>query len=76
MEFLKEVVPYYKGDKDSGIQESGTVLDHMKRALDFTRNDKGQHGLPHLGFADWNDTVNLRTGAESLFNTHLYGRGL
>ena len=76
MEFLKEVIPYYKEKKESQLQESGTVLDHMKRALDFTRNDKGRHGLPHLGFADWNDTVNLRTGAESLFNAHLYGKDL
>ncbi len=76
MKFLKEVIPYYEKDKDSQHQESGTVMDHMKRALSFTSNDKGQHGLPHLGFADWNDTVNLRTGSESLFNTHLYGKGL
>jgi cellobiose phosphorylase len=76
MEFLEEAIPYYKEKKESQLQESGTVLDHMKRALDYTRNDKGQHGLPHLGFADWNDTVNLRTGAESLFNTHLYGKDL
>ncbi len=76
MEFLEEVIPYYKEKKESQLQESGTVLDHMKRALDYTRNDKGQHGLPRLGFADWNDTVNLRTGAESLFNTHLYGKDL
>jgi cellobiose phosphorylase len=76
MEFLEEIIPYYDEKKESRLQESGTVLDHMKRALDFTRNDKGQHGLPHLGFADWNDTVNLRTGAESLFNTHLYGKAL
>ncbi len=76
MEFLKEVIPYYEKDKDGQPREKGTVLDHMKRALNFTRNDKGQHGLPHLGFADWNDTINLRTGAESLFNTHLYGKGL
>jgi len=76
MGFLNEVITYYEKDKDGKRQESGTVLDHMKRALDFTRNDKGRHGLPHLGFADWNDTVNLRTGAESLFNTHLYGKGL
>jgi len=76
MEFLKEVVPYYEKEKNGRSQESATVLDHMKRALNFTSNDKGQHGLPHLGFADWNDTVNLRTGAESLFNTHLYGKSL
>lgn len=76
MKFLKEVIPYYEKDKDGQPQESGTVLDHMKRALNFTMNDKGQHGLPLLGFADWNDTVNLQTGAESLFNTHLYGKDL
>jgi len=76
MKFLEEIIPYYKDSKDERSRESGTVLDHMKRALNFTGNDKGMHGLPHLGFADWNDTVNLRTGAESLFNTHLYGKGL
>jgi len=76
MEFLEEIIPYYDEKKESRLQESGTVLDHMKKALDFTRNDKGKHSLPHLGFADWNDSVNLRTGAESLFNTHLYGKDL
>lgn len=76
MKFLKEVIPYYEKDKDGQPQESGTVLDHMKQALNFTMNDKGQHSLPLLGFADWNDTVNLQTGAESLFNTHLYGKDL
>jgi cellobiose phosphorylase len=29
-----------------------------------------------LGFADWNDTVNLRRGAESLFSACLYGKAL
>ncbi len=29
-----------------------------------------------LGFADWNDTINLRTGAESLFTANLYGKAL
>jgi cellobiose phosphorylase len=32
--------------------------------------------LPLLGFADWNDTVNLRSGAESLFTANLYGSAL
>jgi cellobiose phosphorylase len=44
--------------------------------LTFTRTDTGAHGLPLLGFADWNDTINLATGAESLFTSHLYGRAL
>lgn len=75
-DFLDEVIPYYEKDRDGNPEDRGTVMDHLKRAINFTKNDKGIHGLPHLGFADWNDTVNLRTGAESLFNTHLYGKGL
>ena len=76
IDFLNEAVPYYEKDGEGRPEDSGTVTDHMKRALNFTKNDKGKHSLPHLGFADWNDTVNLRAGAESLFNTHLYGKGL
>jgi cellobiose phosphorylase len=74
--FLDEVVPYYEKDKIDRPLESGTVLDHMRRALEFTRNNVGAHGLPLLGFADWNDTVNLRASAESLFLANLYGKAL
>jgi len=48
----------------------------LKRAVAFTAQDTGAHGLPLLGFADWNDTVNLKTGAESLFVANLYGKAL
>jgi cellobiose phosphorylase len=44
--------------------------------LAFTKYDTGRHGLPLLGFADWNDTVNLPKGAESLFTANLYGKAL
>ncbi len=74
--FLGEVIPFYEKDKQEQPIESGTVLDHLKRAIEFTHGDVGQHGLPHLGFADWNDTINLATGAESLFSANLYGRAL
>jgi cellobiose phosphorylase len=74
--FLDEVIPYYEKDKQERPLENGTVLDHLKRAIEFTRNDVGQHGLPRLGFADWNDTINLAEGAESLFSANLYGRAL
>jgi cellobiose phosphorylase len=74
--FLEEVLPYYEKDKTGQPLESGTVLDHLRRALEFTRKDVGAHGLPLLGFADWNDTVNLRAGAESLFSANLYGKAL
>jgi cellobiose phosphorylase len=74
--FLNEVIPYYEKDKSEQPVEAGTVLDHLRRAIEFTRNHMGAHGLPLLGFADWNDTVNLRAGAESLFTANLYGKAL
>jgi cellobiose phosphorylase len=52
------------------------VREHLRRALAFTASHVGAHGLPLLGFADWNDTVNLAAGAESLFLANLYGRAL
>jgi cellobiose phosphorylase len=74
--FLDEVIPFYEKDKSGNPLETAAVLDHVKRALTFTCTDLGSHGLPRLGFADWNDTINLATGAESLFSAHLYGRAL
>lgn len=74
--FLDEIIPFYDKDKQGNVLESGSVLEHLKRGLEFTRHDTGQHGLPLLGFADWNDTVNLPTGAESLFTANLYGKAL
>jgi len=76
MELLSEPLPYYEKDKTGKPLEGGTVLDHLRRALAFTRGDTGQHGLPKLGFADWNDTVNLPAGAESVFTANLYGKAL
>lgn len=74
--FLKTEIPFYEKDKEELPIESASVLEHLRRALEFTRTNVGQHGLPLLGFADWNDTVNLPTGAESLFNANLYGKAL
>jgi len=74
--FLDGEIAFYEKDKQERLLECGTVLDHLKRAIEFTHNDVGQHGLPRLGFADWNDTINLATGAESLFSANLYGRAL
>jgi len=73
---LKEKTPYYEKNKIGKPVESGSVLQHLERAIDFTRSDIGGHGLPLLGFADWNDTINLPKGAESLFTANLYGRAL
>jgi cellobiose phosphorylase len=76
LRFLDEIIPYYEKDPSGKPVHKGTVLDHLRRAVAFTRNDLGAHGLPLLGFADWNDTVNLKKGAESLFTACLYGRAL
>ncbi len=46
---LDEVVPYFESD------ESGTVLDHIKRTIDYMSNDTGTRGLSLQHFADWND---------------------
>jgi cellobiose phosphorylase len=75
-QFLTEDIPFYEKDKQGNPFSSGTVMEHLQRALSFTQNDTGRHGLPLLGFADWNDTVNLPKGAESLFSAHLYGKAL
>ena len=76
MDFLNEDIPFYDKDKYDNPIESKNVLEHLKRALQFTKNNTGKHGLPLLGFADWNDTVNLPKGSESIFNANLYGLSL
>jgi len=76
LEFLNAVIPFYDKNNDGLPLESGTVMEHLVRAIEFTHDHTGQHGLPLLGFADWNDTVNLPAGAESVFNANLYGYAL
>ena len=58
--FLDEVIPY--ADRDSG-----TVYDHLLRAVDFTRNHLGPHGMPAGLYADWNDCLRLGENGESVF---------
>ncbi|MBN2534882.1 MAG: glycosyl transferase [Spirochaetales bacterium] len=74
--FLDEIIPYYNKDKFGKVSETGTVLDHLERSIEFTHGNVGKHGLPLLGFADWNDAMNLKPGAESLFVANLYGKAL
>lgn len=77
MSFLEKQIAFYDKDKHTGkALEAGSVWEHVCRSLRFTWNNRGKHGLPLLGFADWNDTVNLPTGAESMFNANLFGKAL
>jgi len=73
--FLNELVPYYNRKKGNPVV-SDSVINHLRNALKFTKANVGAHGLPLLGFADWNDCVNLPSGAESMFNACLYGKAL
>jgi len=75
-DFLDQAIPFYEKDKAEQPLETGTVWEHLAQAVNFTHDNTGGHGLPLLGFADWNDTVNLPSGAESLFTAHLYGWAL
>ena len=59
--FLDEEVFY----ADNG--EKGTVYDHLKRAIAFSMNNLGNHGMPAGLHADWNDCVRLGKKGESTF---------
>ncbi len=75
-QFLEEEITFYDKNISVDKREKGTVLEHLKRAVNFTKHNTGRHGLPLLGFADWNDTVNLKGKAESLFVANQYGKCL
>ncbi len=53
---LEEPVPY---DNQPGSQQP--LYDHLQRSIRFTLDRLGQHGLPLIGRADWNDCLNLNT---------------
>jgi len=74
--FMDQHIPFYEKDNQGNDLAEASVLEHLKRGLAFTSQNTGKHGLPLLGFADWNDTVNLPAGAESLFTTNLFGKAL
>lgn len=73
LELINETIPFYDKDRNEQPLETASVLEHLERAIDFTWGNRGDKGFPLLGFADWNDTVNLPTGAQSLFTAHLFG---
>ncbi|MHB9294979.1 N,N'-diacetylchitobiose phosphorylase [Pillotina sp. SPG140] len=58
--FLDEVIPY----ADEG---SGTVYQHLMKALDFSLNHLGIHRLPAGLHADWNDCLRLGPKGVSTF---------
>ena len=62
------VVTYVKETGDFGIlsepvkfedKREGKMIDHLFASFDHAANNKGPHGLPLIGRADWNDCLNL-----------------
>ena len=58
--FLDEIIPFAnKGE--------GSVYEHLKRAICFSLDHLGSHGLPAGLHADWNDCLRLGANGESSF---------
>ena len=51
---LDEQVPF---DNDPALAQP--LFEHLTRSFEFTVANRGPHGLPLIGRADWNDCLNL-----------------
>ena len=60
VDFYHKVLPY----ADTG---EGTVLEHLRKAIEFSLERSGTHGLPCGLHADWNDCIRLGEKGESVF---------
>ena len=58
--FIDEVIPFANKDE-------GTVYEHLKRAIGFSLDHLGPHGMPAGLHADWNDCLRLGAAGESTF---------
>ena len=59
-EFLDEIIPFANKDE-------GSVYEHLKRAIQFSFDHLGPHGMPAGLYADWNDCLRLGANGESSF---------
>lgn len=57
---LDEEVPF---DNEPGTE--APVYQHLVRAIEYTLDRLGPHGLPLIGRADWNDCLNLNCFSET-----------
>ncbi|SDW56568.1 Cellobiose phosphorylase [Lachnospiraceae bacterium KHCPX20] len=60
LKFLDEVIPF-------SDQDEASVYEHLKRAIMFSSEHLGPHGLPAGLYADWNDCLRLGANGESTF---------
>ena len=64
-DFLKEDIVFANKDH-------GSVYEHLKRALHFSKTHLGPHGMPAGLYADWNDCLRLGANGESTFVAFQY----
>jgi cellobiose phosphorylase len=57
---LDEPVPY-----DNATGTETPLYEHLQRAIQYTLDRLGPHGLPLIGRADWNDCLNLNCFSET-----------
>ncbi len=63
--FIDEVIPFANTGE-------GTVYEHLKRAIRFSMDHLGPHGMPAGLYADWNDCLRLGKDGESSFVAFQY----
>ncbi|MEN8904371.1 MAG: glycosyl transferase [Clostridiales bacterium] len=56
---LEEIIPFDDSDNNH------KMLDHLKASFYHVLNNRGPHGLPLIGRADWNDCLNLNCYSEN-----------
>lgn len=56
---LDEVVPF-----NNDPNNCASLMEHMRRSIQFVETNRGPHGLPLIGRADWNDCLNLNCYSE------------
>jgi cellobiose phosphorylase len=59
-DILDEMVPF-----DNDETNKATLFEHLKRSFYHVVNNLGQHKLPLIGRADWNDCLNLNCFSET-----------
>jgi cellobiose phosphorylase len=66
-DILREQVPF-----DNDPKNKATLFEHLTRSFDHVINNLGEHKLPLIGRADWNDCLNLNcfsTNPDESFQT-------
>jgi cellobiose phosphorylase len=85
---IPAVVEYVKETGDIGILDeeiefvdgpSANIYKHLQKSIDFAGSQIGNHSLPLLGTADWNDPLSIpgpNNAAESVFAAMLLHKSL